>query len=127
VILPREALTEQHFEKHYVSWERRMELSQKMQEKAQDILLKPNDALHVPINFPHFVRNDNQVSISVSVTFQTPAARRRELVYKVNGRMRKLGLHPTPYGHNPWNDNCKIALYQTLVRVGAIRLSGRRN
>jgi mannose-6-phosphate isomerase-like protein (cupin superfamily) len=127
VIFPREALTEQHFEQHYVSWQRRMELSDEIRAQAQDILLEPGEALHVPINVPHFVRNENEVSISVSITFQTPAARRRELVYKVNGRMRKLGLRPSPYGHNVWSDRCKIALYESLVRVGAVRLSGRRN
>jgi mannose-6-phosphate isomerase-like protein (cupin superfamily) len=127
VIFPREALTEQHFEQHYVGWQRRMELSDQIRAHAHDVLLEPGQALHVPINSPHFVRNENSVSISVSITFQTPAARRRELVYKVNGRLRKLGWDPTPYGRKPWSDRCKVALYESLVRVGAIRLSGRRN
>jgi ribosomal protein L16 Arg81 hydroxylase len=127
VFFPREALTEQHFEQHYVGWERRMELSEEIRAQGRDVLLVPGQAMHVPINMPHVVRNENQVSISVSITFQTPAARRREIVYKINGRMRRLGLRPTPYGRNSWSDQCKVAFYESLARVGAIRLSGRRN
>ena len=126
ITFPRDALREQDFERHYLTWERRMELSNDLLAAADDLILEPGQAIHVPINSPHYVRNDDEISVSVSITFQTPAARRREMVYKINGQLRKLGLKPTPFAVSPARDKLKIAMYNWLVKIGIIRLSGRR-
>ncbi len=41
-------------------------------------------------------------------------ARRREQVYAINGRLRSLGLAPTPFGVADWRDNSKLAALRAL-------------
>ncbi len=69
--------------------------------------LEPGEALHVPPVTPHWVENGPEVAISFSVGFQTTADHLRRGVYQWNGRVRKLGLSPRPYGASPFRDRVK--------------------
>jgi hypothetical protein len=53
------------------------------------------------------VKNGPEVSISFSITFRTAESDRRELLYKANARLRKLGLEPTPVGQSILLDRTK--------------------
>lgn len=84
--------------------------------------LRPGLGLHNPVNFPHWVQNGPSVSISVSVAYT------RKLdpfgVLRINSRLRKLGLSPTPPGQSNVRDAVKVALFRSshtfakLLRVG---------
>jgi len=41
---------------------------------------------------PHWVKNGPEVSVSFSITFRTADSERRELLYKANAHLRKLGF-----------------------------------
>lgn len=69
--------------------------------------LEPGEALHVPPVTPHWVENGPEVAISFSVGFQTAADHRRRGVYQWNGRVRRLGLDPAPYGQSAGRDRVK--------------------
>src|SRR5713226_3478379 len=67
-----------------------------LQTTAFVLPLAPGEGLHFPVTVPHWVKNGPEVSVSFSITFRTADSERRELLYKANARLRKLGLSPTP-------------------------------
>src|SRR5207245_10351601 len=69
--------------------------------------LVPGEGLHFPVTVPHWVKNGPEVSVSFSITFRTAHSARRELLYKANARLRKLGLKPTPVGQSILLDRTK--------------------
>lgn len=72
--------------------------------------LEPGQAVHVPPLKPHCVSNGAEVTISMSVGFQTEANLRRAYVHTWNGRVRKLGLSPKPFGENANLDRVKASV-----------------
>ena len=79
--------------------------------------LAPGQGLHFPVTVPHWVQNGPEVSVSFSITFRTPMSQRRELLYKGNARLRKLGVTPTPVGQSLLLDATKHAAFGTLARL----------
>jgi hypothetical protein len=73
--------------------------------------------VHFPVNAPHWIKNGPAVSISFSVTFDAPRAHARKLVYVLNGRLRRLGLRPRPYGASPARDRLKARAFAGYLRV----------
>jgi hypothetical protein len=73
--------------------------------------------LYFPVNAPHWVQNSDAVSISFSITFQTPALERRSVVYQVNNFLRGWGLRPRPFGQSPWRDSLKFTACRVVRRV----------
>ena len=79
--------------------------------------LAPGDGVHVPVNAPHYVLNGPQPSVSFSITFRTPEGNRRSAVYRVNDRLRALGLRPRPVGATPLVDRAKYVGYALYERA----------
>jgi CelD/BcsL family acetyltransferase involved in cellulose biosynthesis len=92
-------------------------------ERAWVNVLRPGDGLHFPISIPHWVKNGDEVSISFSITFKTPAALRRQSIHRVNARLRRRGLHPAMPGQHPVRDALKFLAFRTAR--GAARLVGK--
>ena len=78
--------------------------------------LGPGESVFLPFTAPHRVINDDGVSISVNVGFQTRQSRRRREVHLVNFELRHLGLQPGPFGQRPLMDELKARLH-LAVRV----------
>jgi hypothetical protein len=93
----------------------------------QSYELLPGVGICVPHSAPHSVRNGDETSISLSITFQTRASERRGSVYAVNSRLRKLRISPRP-PDGTGRDRAKDALWR-LARapVRAARAIGRRS
>jgi hypothetical protein len=79
--------------------------------------LQPGRGLHFPVNAPHWIQNGPGVSISFSITFDGPAARRRVRLYQANARLRRLGIRPTPIGSSRLRDGLKNAAYSAWLRA----------
>ena len=58
--------------------------------------LAPGVAVHNPPLGPHWVRNGNGVSVSVSLNFSLRSSEQRARVYQMNYYLRRLGWHPSP-------------------------------
>jgi hypothetical protein len=84
---------------------------------AETYRLDPGDGLYVPIHAPHFVRNGDAVSISLSITWQTPASRREYRATSVNTRLRRVGLSPGLPGERAASDRVKAAAFGALQRA----------
>lgn len=73
----------------------------------------PGDALHIPFVAGHHVRNGpGEVSISMSIIFNTDATRRMTQAMVLNEKLRRLRLSPVPAGRAAWRDGAKAALWQ---------------
>ena len=90
------------------------------QNRAREFAMTPGTAVHIPVNAPHWVKNHDNVSISVSVNFQF---RDRMLanVYRANYALRKLGLHPTPPGRSSFRDLVKSCAVEPAVWLKNVR------
>jgi len=77
-----------------------------LQSRAREYRMTPGTVVHIPVNAPHWVQNDDNISVSVSVNFQFRDYLRGN-VYRVNFALRKLGLRPKPPGQSPVRDSLK--------------------
>jgi hypothetical protein len=81
-------------------------------EAMEEFDLQPGDGVSVPLSFPHWVRSGDGVSISLSVTFQTPRSLRRAQVYALNARLRRLHIAPRAPDKDGVRDHVKAAAYR---------------
>jgi len=104
----RFVLPEEELERFYASFvHRNLPWRDVFQTTAFVLPLAPGEGLHFPVTVPHWVKNGPEVSVSFSITFRTADSARRELLYKANARLRKLGLKPTPVGRSILLDRTK--------------------
>jgi hypothetical protein len=104
----RSVLSENELEAYFSETRRQLVFKEEYRRKATVFELTPGAGLHFPVVAPHWVRNGNEVSISLSVTFRTPASELQRIVYCVNAYLRRQGLNPTPYGLAPLRDLTKF-------------------
>jgi hypothetical protein len=80
------------------------------------------DTLHLPFMAGHYVRNGTgDVSISMSIIFNTDETMRQSRAMLFNHQLRKrfgpLGLSPSPVGPGGWRDGLKAGLWSTGARM----------
>jgi hypothetical protein len=73
--------------------------------------MHPGEGVYIPSFMPHWVQNGDEASISLSMTFRTRISRRHDRVHRVNARMRRLKLSPTPAGVSEPRDRTKEAFH----------------
>jgi hypothetical protein len=86
---------------------------------AIEYAMGPGDGVYVPVHQPHWVTVPDNVSVSLSITFFTRASEDARVLHRINGRMRKLGLSPSPIGRRPVIDRAKVVpgrAVQTLIQ-----------
>ena len=90
--------------------------------------MEPGDGVYVPLHSLHWVKTFDQPSISFSITFNTQHNEQLIGAYRLNARLRKLGLSPKPPGERPGSDKAKAAVWNGLRRgKGAVRSLTSRN
>ncbi len=68
-------LTEQNLEGFYSDKHRNLKLDEARKDDCWKFDLQPGMGLHFPVTYPHWVQNQNDVSVSFSITFRTPRSR----------------------------------------------------
>ena len=91
------------------------------QADAHDFAMAPGNGVHVPVNAPHWVRNGDSVSVSLSVNYDLHSVRRIGAVYRVNRRLRRVGLRPVSPGVSSWRDCLKIAAWDGAAYANRLR------
>jgi len=118
-IFDRAVLSEEVIERFYCGEHRNLIFDEGRASEAIKFDLGPGHGVHVPVNAPHYVQNGTEASVSFSITFRTPEGDRRSLVYRVNERMRSIGITPRPVGAAFLVDRAKhlaYVLYKTVQR-----------
>jgi hypothetical protein len=79
--------------------------------------LRPGTGVHVPMHCPHWVRVDDVVSVSFSVTFRSRVSARRDAVLRINSRLRRFGFEPAKPDRHVWNDELKFFADKVIIRA----------
>ena len=92
----REVLPEEEIERFWCEDNNAAVYKPQLQHHADVVRLKPGNGVHIPVNAPHWVQNDNNISVSVSINYHN-WDREYAHLYTANYFLRrKLGLSPTP-------------------------------
>ena len=105
----KEVLPETEIEQFWTVDNNAARYKPELQDRATAYRLVPGNGIHIPINDPHWLQNDNNVSISLSVNF-TMRDSERANVYRANYMLRKLGMNPVPPFKSPLKDGLKNAM-----------------
>jgi hypothetical protein len=115
----RLVLSEQTIESYYAGDYHAARYEPDLQSRARAYRLLPGAGAHHPPLAPHWVRNGDDPSVSVSIGFCMRPIDRRARVYQVNHYLRKLGLKPTPPGISAVRDRIKSASLGVLAKPNA--------
>jgi hypothetical protein len=84
----REVTTEQEIERFYSTDTNSATYKPQLQHRAEVLMMEPGMGVHIPVNAPHWVKNGNNISISVSINYHSydsePAA-----IYRTNHYLRR--------------------------------------
>jgi len=78
--------------------------------------LRPGIGVHSPVNTPHWLKNGDNVSVSLSVNFQFLEGAWENL-FRANHYLRRAGLTPSSPGKHPFADNAKRGTYTAIQDV----------
>jgi hypothetical protein len=121
----RSIVTEEELERFWTVDNGAATYRPEIESKAKIFHLKPGDAMHIPVNFPHWVQNGSDVSVSVNINLQFLDHLRANL-YRANYHLRRRGFSPSPPGRSKWKDALKLAAYENAMRIKG-RLGRRRD
>jgi hypothetical protein len=71
--------------------------------------------VHVPCLTPHWAQNHDSISVALSVNFDLHSMVPLRRIYRLNGRLRQLGLAPRPPRASRWRDSMKLAALNILT------------
>lgn len=114
----RSVVSEELLEKFLSGDPYKHEFKTEYRDKAFVVEMNPGDGLHFPLNWPHWIHNGDEVSISFSITFRTPASERRESVYIVNNYLRRRSMKPRAFGRSSLSDAAKYSLFRAARKAG---------
>ncbi|HVO58022.1 MAG TPA: cupin-like domain-containing protein [Dongiaceae bacterium] len=117
----RDVLSEEEIERFWTVDHNAPRYKPELQSHATVYTLRPGTGIHIPVNFPHWLQNGNDISISLNVNFQYRDTERANL-YRMNHLLRKAGLRPTPPGKSPAMDSFKkVAILPAVWTKNVLR------
>lgn len=105
----REITTEEELEYYYNASANVCNFKPFAEERAQKFELRAGDAVHIPSHGAHWVKNSDQVSVSLSLNFELPDWVHKDF-YRCNYHLRRLGFAPKPPGVSSVPDAMKLAI-----------------
>jgi hypothetical protein len=112
----REVLPEEEIERSWAADTNAAIYKPHLQSRADVFRLKPGIGVHIPVNAPHWVQNDNNISISVAILHHYWGRHYRDL-YAANYCLRKLRISPTPPFKSPLLDSVKRPFGAAAIRL----------
>jgi hypothetical protein len=95
------------------------------QDRATSYRMRPGNGVHIPVNSPHWVQNDDNISVSLSVNFQFLDSMRANL-YRTNYYLRKFGVKPSRPGLHNTRDTAKSFAMTCALAARRIIRGGHR-
>jgi hypothetical protein len=119
----RDVLPEAEIERFWTVDNNAAVYKEQYQDRAKIYQLKPGVAVHIPVNCPHWVKNSDNVSVSLNVNFHFNE-RALANIYRANYYLRKLGVVPVPPGRSRMRDaakasgmSCALGLFRSFKRL----------
>ena len=87
---------------------RKLALKNDAEPLRKPFAMTPGKGVYIPFAAPHSVTNGNDVSISLSIIFNTTVTTKIRNIYRANHVLRtRLGRSPIPPGDSAWRDEVK--------------------
>lgn len=83
-----------------------------------EVELAPGTAVYIPPYQPHWLRNGDRTSLSLTIVFFTRSNEDESLVQACNEKFMRMHLHPRPFGESARVDSAKALLMRSY---GAVR------
>jgi hypothetical protein len=90
--------------------------------RGEKFALAPGDGVHVPLMWPHWVKNGPEPSVSFSITWKSDWIYQEADVRGMNHLLRRFGLDPRPPAPFPRRNMGKALAYRAIRkarRIGA--------
>ena len=110
----KDVVPEEELERFYTVDNRASEYKPQFQDRALVYDMTPGTGVHIPVNTPHWLKNGEQVSITLNVNFQFHDKQIANL-YKANYYMRRAGLKPALPGRNKAADRIKAMVFTAAL------------
>lgn len=92
--------------------------SQERDAFGQRFDFSPGEGLHIPFIAGHYVQNGmDDVSISMSIIFNTPESQAQLDALQLNHKLRGMGLSPAPVGQRDGRDRLKSLMWRARRKV----------
>ena len=112
----KDVVPEEELERFYTVDNRASRYKPQFEERALVYDMEPGTGVHIPVNTPHWLKNGDDVSITLNVNFQFEDAEIANL-YKANYYLRRAGLKPGLPGRNRAGDRVKALAFTTALAV----------
>ncbi len=122
----RSILSEEDIELFYSGLHDHLTFKEEWKGRATPFEMAPGDGVHIPVNHPHWVTTDNEVTISFALTTESAATKRRGGIYAINSLLRRRGLKPTPFGRSSLRDFFKYQGYRLWQGLRNLRPGAKK-
>ncbi|SCK51903.1 hypothetical protein VAR608DRAFT_5232 [Variovorax sp. HW608] len=116
----RQVLPEEELERYWSVDHNAPNYRPELQNRARSYKLVPGNGVHVPVNCPHWLQNDDNISVTLSVNFQFIDSMRAD-VYRANHYLRRLGINPSPPGRSSLRDRAKVMAFSIANALTPLR------
>lgn len=79
--------------------------------------LTPGEAIYVPVKAPHWVKNGDTPSVSLSITWRSEWSFHEEYAHGLNRMLRGVGLTPSVPRRFPQDNRLKSAAYRAIRKM----------
>lgn len=102
-------VTDSELEYYYIGDRENVYYKPEFQDTAGVYHLVPGVGVHHPSRAPHWVKNGDRVSVSLSINFCLRSIDREAKIYQINHYQRQLlKTEPIAPGKSKWRDNLKV-------------------
>ncbi|WP_413989178.1 cupin-like domain-containing protein [Labrys okinawensis] len=112
----RTVTTEDELERYYAVTTAAGNYKPEAERTARKFVLRPGEAIHLPVHGAHWLQNHNDVSVGLALNLEFPKWMYAD-IYRANYFMRRMGLKPRPPGSSKIVDRSKAAAFGALRRV----------
>ena len=110
-------ITDEELERYHAGDANGAQFKEARQQDAHHYELGAGCGAHIPCTAPHWAQNRDKVSVALSLNYDLRSVARETRIYRLNHRLRRLGLHPTPPGVSRWRDSLKLASETSIEAV----------
>ncbi len=112
----KDLVPDQELEVYWTADNRAARYKPEYESRAIIFQMRPGTGVHIPINSPHWLRNKNNISVTLNVNFQF-YDRYWANLYRANYYLRRAGIQPHPPGEHPLSDALKSVAFTALQRA----------
>jgi len=112
----KDIVPDEELEAYWTADNRAARYKPEYEQRAMVYQMHPGTGVHIPINTPHWLRNKNNISVTLNVNFQF-YDRHWANLYRANYYLRRAGILPHAPGAHPVSDRLKSAAFTAAQRV----------